>query len=412
MSFRHLFVASVCATSALHAQRGGLQTEFIRRGDTTIARVAGTVPATAIKRLVQTMRIEPTDADTGLYNEVWEFDVDQQGRIWAFDDKLKTIFLFDAKGRLSRKIGRSGSGPGEFQHNGGMAVLRDGRLAVLDNRNSRISLFSPAGDFLTTWPVPPTYMIGMNSLIVDTTDALRLNWRGRREDNVQNQLLMRLTTGGGGFSTDTIVYPISPIHSQAIMVGSGREAIGMGLPYSPIFRSEWQWNGGFASANGQTAVITIAQPGGKVVRVERSGTRVRLTAEERREAEQGIEFTARRVDPSWSWGAVSIPTVKPHFTGLLAARDGRVWVRVAGNARLIPEDERTEQRPGGPPPRKWTETTVWEVFAQDGTFLGRVPFAKGGTLMHAFGNDVWVIERTADGFTAIVRYRIEPGLNS
>lgn len=412
MSSRLVIVAAtVCTASALHAQRGGLQTQFTRKGDTTIARVNGAVPASATKRLVQTTRIEPTDADTALYSEVWEFDVDQKGRIWTFDDKTMTLFLFDANGTLVKKTGGRGSGPGEFQHNGGMAVLRDGRIAIVDNRNSRVSFFSPAAVFLTTWPVPPTYMIDMNALVVDTTDALRLNWRGRREDNVQNQLLMRLRTGGSGFSTDTLVYPINPIQSQSIIVGSGRGAIGMGLPYAPTFRAVWQWSGGFATANGQTGVITIPQPDGKVVRVERTGARVPVTAEERRESETGIEFTARRVDPSWSWGTVSLPTVKPHFYTILAARDGRVWVRVPGNAQLIPEAERFEQRPGGPPPRRWNEETVWEVYAQNGTFLGRVPFAKGGTLVHAFGNDVWVTERTPDGFTAIVRYRVEPPLN-
>lgn len=56
----------------------------------------------------------------------------QNGRLLVFDEKLKHLSSF----------GRRGAGPGEFREAVAIAVLRDGRVAVLDRALRRITLLS------------------------------------------------------------------------------------------------------------------------------------------------------------------------------------------------------------------------------------------------------------------------------
>jgi hypothetical protein len=148
-------------------QTGGIDTVVDASSDTIVARVDGAVPAEALKRLEVDMRIAPGADDTALFGQVQDFVVDQRGFVWAYDHTAHTIFLFDRAGKLMRRVGRRGAGPGEFQRYAGMAVLSDGRLAVRDGSNARLSFFSPAGDFLTSWS-----MKWGDALVTDASGAL------------------------------------------------------------------------------------------------------------------------------------------------------------------------------------------------------------------------------------------------
>src|SRR5947209_2532895 len=61
------------------------------------------------------------------------------------------IHKFSADGRLLFSWGEPGSGRGQFHLPHGIAVGREGTVYVADRENSRIQLFSPAGDFLAEW---------------------------------------------------------------------------------------------------------------------------------------------------------------------------------------------------------------------------------------------------------------------
>ena len=121
--------------------------------DSIIARSAGMVPPAKIRRLVDEMRIAPSADDTSLFGEVSEVEVGLDGRIYAFDYTANMLFLFDSSGALVRKVGRKGSGPGEFSSGNGMVVLPDGRVAIWDAGNARISFLSADGELATSWTI-------------------------------------------------------------------------------------------------------------------------------------------------------------------------------------------------------------------------------------------------------------------
>ncbi|MES2791501.1 MAG: peptidyl-alpha-hydroxyglycine alpha-amidating lyase family protein [Planctomycetota bacterium] len=61
------------------------------------------------------------------------------------------IHKFSETGELIFSWGAPGSGPGEFQVPHGIAISHNGTVFIADRENSRLQLFSPAGEFLTEW---------------------------------------------------------------------------------------------------------------------------------------------------------------------------------------------------------------------------------------------------------------------
>jgi len=62
------------------------------------------------------------------------------------------VHKFSADGRLLLSWGEPGSGPGQFHVPHGIAVDRAGTVYVADRENSRLQLFTPAGEFIAEWP--------------------------------------------------------------------------------------------------------------------------------------------------------------------------------------------------------------------------------------------------------------------
>ena len=61
------------------------------------------------------------------------------------------VHRFDANGELEFSWGEPGSAPGQFNLPHGIAVDSAGTVYVADRENSRIQLFSPQGEYRTSW---------------------------------------------------------------------------------------------------------------------------------------------------------------------------------------------------------------------------------------------------------------------
>jgi hypothetical protein len=72
--------------------------------------------------------------------------VDDQGDIYALDQRKARVDVFSSDGRHLRSIGRQGQGPGEFQAPFAVALTPAGELLV--GEMSRLSLFDRQGVFL------------------------------------------------------------------------------------------------------------------------------------------------------------------------------------------------------------------------------------------------------------------------
>jgi DNA-binding beta-propeller fold protein YncE len=74
--------------------------------------------------------------------------VDPSGNVFVADTGNSRIVKFDASGREVAVIGRKGSGPGEFESAWLPAVDGKGQLYVLDPRRGRVSIFGNDGKYL------------------------------------------------------------------------------------------------------------------------------------------------------------------------------------------------------------------------------------------------------------------------
>ena len=76
------------------------------------------------------------------------FDITEKNVIVADRDNHRVLVYSTKTGKLVRKIGRKGSGEGQFDGPSGVCVDGEGRILVADWNNHRIQVFSPEGIFL------------------------------------------------------------------------------------------------------------------------------------------------------------------------------------------------------------------------------------------------------------------------
>lgn len=75
----------------------------------------------------------------------------KNGNIVVADDLGHHLLIFDKRGKMLLSVGKSGRGPGEFEHLTDIGVDRENNLLVLDNSLTRVSKFDSLGNFITSY---------------------------------------------------------------------------------------------------------------------------------------------------------------------------------------------------------------------------------------------------------------------
>jgi hypothetical protein len=386
----------------------GLVTVFDSTADTVVARVEGQVPVSALRSMTLVTRIAPAMDDTSLFSEVADFEIDAANRIWVYDYQGRRLFLFDSAGALIRRIGRRGAGPGEFSSGNGMVMLADTGIAMLDAQNARVSFFAANGDFRTSFPVPSGFSTS-NGLMTDRggTLYLRRPVTPPREGEILGRMGLVRLNGQGAFG-DSLAPPDLPVPRDTYLAvspdGNGRSSTSSS--YAPNYFWDWHPDGFFVAGHGGRYEIVLERRGAKPVVIRRTAPPVALLPDERTEEKERITWSMRQTQPGWAWSGPEIPETKAPLTGITVARDGNIWVRVASPSEVIPADELPPRRDKGPPVRRYRAHAIYEVFAPDGRFLGRVPMPPRTTMLQADGDYFWGISRDADDLPSVVRFRL------
>jgi hypothetical protein len=287
-------------------------------------------------------------------------------------------------------------------------VLPDGRLAQWDSRNSRISFFSPAGDFVSSWVVTGGFSTS-NGLWTDRTGAM-LWYRpvtAPREGEILGRFGLVRLEDGGAFG-DSLVPPDLPVDRVVYVAQRGGGTSAFNAAHAPQFVWAWHPDGYFVSASGGTYAIESSRPG-RALRIERDAPVIPVSQEEQDFQVERVTASLRFTDPAWSFPGPRVSTMAP-VVGVKTSRDGRIWVQVATPSEVIPEAERDVQRPDRPPVARYRQPVAYEVFDAEGGFLGRVSFPTNSTFVQADGDAVWYLHRDEDGLPAVVRARVEPSL--
>jgi YYY domain-containing protein len=106
-------------------------------------------------------RIQVFDAN-GKYVREWTAEffgprgitVGPDGSIYVTDTGNGRVAKFDPDGKLLARFGKKGSGVGELDEPMGIAVSKQGDVLVVDSHNARVVVFSPDGAVRMSWPVP------------------------------------------------------------------------------------------------------------------------------------------------------------------------------------------------------------------------------------------------------------------
>lgn len=94
------------------------------------------------KTLLSLGKQEALERPTGLALD------EARDRFYVADTGKHQVLVFDMAGKLQRRIGERGNGPGQFNFPVNLAVDSEGRLYVVDTGNFRIQIFNPEGAFL------------------------------------------------------------------------------------------------------------------------------------------------------------------------------------------------------------------------------------------------------------------------
>jgi hypothetical protein len=409
-----LVTAIACAgegSTSTAAGTAGLATVFDSSADTIVARVNGDVSARYMRSLTDAMRIAPSIDDTSLFSDVSEFVVDRADRLWVYDTPSNAIFLFAPDGKLIRRVGRRGGGPGEFFNNGGMTALPDTGIAQWDARNARISFLTSAGDFRTSWRTPVGFWTG-HGLLSDRDGTLRLRRPvGKASGSeVLGRMGLASPTADGALTDSVAPPPLDVATVQYVAVyPNGRGRASYSAPYSAEYL--WAWNpaGWFVVANSASGDILLARNRERPIVIRRRFAPIPVPDAERAALGASLTKTLRNIQPDWSLPQ-PMPDTKPPLMSFFVARDGRIWARIATPSERVPDSELLPSHDTTPPTPHFRSALVYEVFDADGGFLGRITFPLNSTLMQADGDTVWLIERDENDRPAVVRARITPGL--
>jgi hypothetical protein len=407
-------------------------------GDTTIVRtVSGSVWGDTA-RLVEEVRIGALDGPEELtFGRIGQLAQHTNGTIDIFDSQAIALRRFDSAGAFVKKIGGRGQGPGEYEMLLGLRALSDDRLVAYDGRNQRITSFSPTGDLLETWPLQLSIrMFSDNSFAVDQTDHMYvLTARSRTATGTAGAVLNarpRTATGpaagpAAGPAGGAILLRIAPGGQIVDTLDVPRwttDPASRGVCLAPGGRWVMHPSGQFVAGVTDKYSIDLRQPSGKVVRIQRAVEPVAFESGERAELEADIAGGGQPIEsvsitagkpPVIEYGArQTVPAVKPIFRNLLTGSDGRIWVQLHTRAEEI--DPATEtvvspcnvERKAEAPSLSWREAIVWDVFEEDGRYLGVVAVPPRTTLRTMSADRVWAVQRGANDEEYVVRYRIAP----
>ncbi|MHB1329117.1 MAG: NHL repeat-containing protein [Gemmatimonadales bacterium] len=336
-------------------------------------------------------------AQVYMFGRVTHIAPDGRGGAYVFDSQVPVLRHYDSTGWHTRTIGRAGSGPGEYQDAVlGLSVLSDGRIVLLDPRNSRFNVYASDGTLLDHWP-RASGLFTARAMYVDTAD------------NVYTRVMTGQPQPGGPMPPIGLLRlsPTGQVLDTMLPPSIAGEPAGMGGLMAPIKIWDYHRDGYPIVGLSDRYLIELRKPEG-TVRIEKAGERIAVRPEERAEREAIAAHLAGR-HGGRGVAVPPMPSIKPFFRGIYAGDDGTIWVRLHREAVRQAKPLGGGTGPNAPPGMYWIEPTVFDVFESDGTYLGEVPVPSGMTL-HTYSRDrLWATREGEQGEILVTRLRlVEP----
>ncbi len=304
------------------------------------------------------------------------------------------VFVFDEEGRLERRFGGRGEGPGEFRSLGAVLPLPGDSVAGQDAGRGRIAVFDPVGKLAREIDLQAVAEARAASRLFRTPSGDLVAVRvagigpgtepGSYRDTVSS---LRLSPTGEVVST------FGPFPGSAVYIGPNLMGY---LPFGPTLH---------AGVMGEEVVVGTAESeelrvygsSGELQRILRWPAEERALTQERidvfvEHALETVPEPARpRVRPVLE--SFPYPPTTPPYGALVVSDDGYTWV----GEDLGPEMMAPEARP---PVRRW------KVFDREGGWLGEVVTPEGFTLHEVSGDRLLGVYRDESGVESVRLYAL------
>ena len=331
---------------------------------------------------------------------------DAAGQLYVFDSQAQYIFVVGQGGELRHTLGGPGEGPGEFRIPAGLAVMRDGRVVILDIGYPGYHLFNADGGYerRVGLPVSGSRMIHTDyfpypggEAVVSAVGSqplfIRFFDEGRDQSHTSRPV-ERLILTGEVVTRDTVAEGWLPAGGDTVRIGERSAKV-----FGPRMLLGVLPDGSVAFSDSSAYAIRIARPGTGVWRVLRRPlqpipvTNRMIDAEKNRQLERLDEMEGLR-DPSLVRMSREVVAKLEFFEEVSILREmktswsGEIWVQRGGEEPI--DDE-------GP----------IDVVTMDGRYLGSF---RAGTIQlpSAFGPDgiVAFIETDDLGVNTVVVKRL------
>ncbi|WP_420127753.1 6-bladed beta-propeller [Longimicrobium sp.] len=315
-------------------------------------------------------------------------DVDSRGQVYVGDWGNPFVTVLSPEGKVVRRIGRRGEGPGEFANVSGVQVLPGDSVQVYDVQQDRLTVFGPGADSVA-YTVNLAARGGSAHYLerVPGTDRLLAVYRrpfasheNGRDDDLRKDVVRVVTVGRQTVRDSLLVYP-----SPASLVLRAPGAVS--VTSNPF---------------GRRAIVRLG-PGGRVYHAWTDTLGVRITsldgtgaggftlrAQAPRVTDQDVDAAVTALGPNGARFRNSLveaaPGSWPALRNLVVDDEGRAWL-----ALPAPRDAAGE----------------WLVYHPDGRFAGSAVLPAGTDVLRVAGGRVYAVHVDELDVPRLVVYRLD-----
>ncbi len=325
--------------------------------------------------------IQPAEGEPGELMKPMDVTMTAEGLVLVAEDDDSHVKVFDANGAFLRRIGRRGSGPGEFRV--AWIAARGDTLLVQDPIAGRASSFRISdGAFLQSIPTSCCYW---SPLGVDG-DGRALMHANHAPADTTRAAAVFVRTDFGATEADTVYVwhrrePSGPEYQWEVGNGAEMQMI-MSVPLQPRDVIVADPKGGFITAWNGEYLFRQTRDGSDTVAVfGRAFSPATVTSAEKQAiVDARVEsMTSNPGGPPASTLRLSmdpgkIPSVRPPFERFLVDLSGRLWAR-----RSLPD----------------TTTVEFDVFGQEREWLDVVRVPARLWPKEQFTSEAWGTDRVA-----------------
>jgi hypothetical protein len=398
-------------------------------GVETVRTVSGSrwgAPASLVEALAIGDEIADEAYLFGSITGAWATD----DRIYVIDAQVPAVRAYDLGGEHLFDVGSAGQGPGEYIRPEAIAVTDDGRVAVADAMNARISIYDAEGALVEDWPLASQKSALGLSLSYDG-EMYTQSW-----SNDEGRMGMQ-AVGPDGLRGEILFPPSIAFEPATVSVGKGLVMI---VPFAPAYTWAFAPGGEMVAGVGEHYSFEIHRPSGTSTVVERDGEPVPVSPREAQFRARLASDAIRRISPDGSLSSAEVAPHKSAFTGFHTDRAGRVWVvrqgpgrqdpscidatELANPALLMATNAGTYVEIGGKlrvlgsgatdddalEGGCWTDTFTFDLFdIVTGDFLGTIDAPEHGFRIPLFADADTVLAAVADelGTVRLKRYRLQ-----